>query len=366
MGDDAVDLRKRLNSHLAEIENLENGQFREFNVRRKLEEQLQGDLGAIASYISEAVSNDWAHPSKERQTRIKEIGAMIAPHNESLASLMYAKEPELKAMATKAGIMLKYTEVDQRLEQRLRRQLNISYDDAARTIELLSEHRLVTQQDIKKGLDYLYSETDLARKLELTRILAILKVPDTVPVVKELLSIPYRKEDSFDVNGLPQESYAEGMYRVAQEAIAYLGPHALTLRPVLEERIREIQAAEKGVPIGAHPFVRRWISIFSDEIERIEGRRAVETHMAVNGSGILSMEVKASTHEGANEQSHKNVLAQGPQTSENHSIVGSKSIQKSPNSLAKHGLKQLIVFIAAICAVLIGVTRYYMRKRRLR
>lgn len=253
-----------------------------FEERKKLEESVAATIWEIGRVLTQAPSKDWSEPSSERRELIARIGRLIAPYNAVLLDLGFRKDAESSDLASQSRTLLKYTVSDHLLSETLQQHFAGPPKQAGWATDLLIEHRLLNEADVQKLVQALSSEANPSRRISRALELSQLRRPEAVPILAEMLSVPFTMAGTGSNTGVGlTENEAMSKQRIAADAIAYLGPLAKPLLPLLRQRMAEIAAL---LPL---PEKQRYVTRLQVAIDQIEGKRPLQVRTALNASGAL-------------------------------------------------------------------------------
>lgn len=253
-----------------------------FEARKEFEQSLSTTIWNISRVLYEATSTDWANPSPERRAVIDRVQRAIAPYNPVLSSLGFRRDGESSTLANQSLTLLKYTRPDENLARALREHLAQPLNQSGPATELLFEHRLLNDSDKRTILEQFAAEQDVEKRIGRALGLSRMGMPEAVPVLAELLSVPFTMEGTGSNTGVGMtENNALMGYKKAIEAIQYLGTSAKPLLPLLKQRMQEIEAT---LPPSEK---QRYLSNLQVAVDQAEGKRPAKAPVAMNSSGPL-------------------------------------------------------------------------------
>lgn len=198
-----------------------------------------------------------------------------------LLDIGFRKDAESRALADQSVTLLKYTVPDQPFAVSLRQHLSGPLKESGPATELLFEHRLLNEADVQTVVQAL-SVSNPSARVGLALRLSQLQRPEAVPILAEMLSVPFTLAGTGSNTGVGlTENEAMSKQRIAADAIAYLGPLAKPLLPLLRQRMAEIAA------LLPHPEKQRYVTRLQVAIDQIEGKRPLQVRTALNASGTL-------------------------------------------------------------------------------
>lgn len=181
-------------------------------------------------------------------------------------------------MQSETRNLLKYSKPDAALLQTLRGHLaSGSLEQAGAAADLLFEYRSLTDADKRIALQRFAAVNDWGVREGWVIRLAQFGMDEAIPALQRMLENPL---PAAETPGNARDR-ALSEYRAAVEALYYLGPKAQALRPLLEQRLAELNGGleEPGRRIYAPPL--------QGAIDAVNGRRPVQIPSALNGSGYL-------------------------------------------------------------------------------
>ena len=282
----AENLEEKLKQRLDAIRAFASGQKGAIKSPKEMAIEMQNSISELAEGIFRVGSGNWAHPSPERKAFIDRFSSTIAPYNDALmqtgfASGVSSTSSPLYDLGQQCRTLLNYTKADDALANALRTHTAGLTPEACFAYDLLFQHRLLTPVEKAEIGQKLSAEKNWETQKEWALKCSEMLIPETVPVLREMLSVPFRAEGTIGSTGVFGENESLTNYRKAIEAINSLGPLAASLSPLLKERLKEIEAA---LPADQRQI---YAPQFRSAIDQVEGRKPLLVATAINGSGPL-------------------------------------------------------------------------------
>lgn len=277
----AETLDSRLKEHLEAIRAYNAGQTDAVPAPRELADALQlsiADLGRAVYLVDTSGSPD---PSPERKAVIDRFAALIAPYNGDLVKFGFSSDQALSRLPRQCLSLLDHTAPDESFATALWEHANGLTKDAWFAYDLLFQHRLLTPAERTELGQKVLAEPDRERRIRWAVKCSDMAIPEVVPVLHEMLSTPFTLEGTPGIDGTFTENDALSNYRLAIQAINTLGPLAASTLPLLQARLKELEAA---LPPEQ---VRFYTPGFRQAMEQVQGRQRLRIPVAINGSGLL-------------------------------------------------------------------------------
>jgi len=254
----------------------------DFATRRDFDETLGSTTWNLSRVFAAAESVDWGHPSPARLKLSQQAAETIAPYNALLYSVAFSDDVP-SSMQAECLSLLKYSKPDPTLSRTLRNQLaSGSLEHAGPAADLLFEYRSLNDED-KQNVARRFSEVrDRSIRAGWVIRVSTFGMSEAVSLLGRMLEVPLpsEKPKAGSSNGTPDGPLSD--YRAAAEAIDYLGQKAKVLRPLLEQRLSEInrdmEEAERRI----------YAPQLQGAIDAVDGRRPVQIPVALNASGLLT------------------------------------------------------------------------------
>ena len=222
-----------------------------------------------------------ASPSPEGRALIDQFALVIAPYNGDLLKIGFSRDPRLSELARQCRSLLDRTKPDESFVAELRTHLADLTDEAGYAYDLLFQHRQLTATEKSDLGRKVLAEPDRESRIRWARKASAMLIPEVVPVIREMLSVPFNADGTIGSTGVFGENEVLSNYSKAIDSINSLGPAAASVLPLLKARLQEIEAK---LP----PEQARIYSIqFQSAIAQVEGKRPLLIPTAINGSGPL-------------------------------------------------------------------------------
>lgn len=242
---------------------------------------MQATTSELINGVYKMESGEGANPSPQRRALIDRFAAVIAPYNRDLLKVAFSRDRALSELAHQCRSLLDHTKPDESFATELRTHLADLTNDAGYAYDLLFQHRLLTATEKSDLGRKVLAEPDRENRIRWAMKASAMLIPEVVPVLREVLSVPFNADGTTGSTGVFGENEALSNYRKAIEAINSLGPAAASVMPLLKARLQEIEAT---LP----PEQARIYSVqFQSAIAQVEGKRPLLIPTAINGSGRL-------------------------------------------------------------------------------
>ncbi len=242
---------------------------------------MQATTSELINGIYKVEAGEGAKPSSQRQELIDRFAALIAPYNNDLLKVGFNRDRALSELAHQCRSLLEHTKPDESFAAELRTHLADLTNDAGYAYDLLFQHRLLTATEKSALGQKVLAEPDRESRIRWAMKCSAMLIPEVVPVLQEMLSVPCTLEGTTGSTGVFGENEVLSNYRKAIEAINSLGPAAVSVLPLLKTRLQEIEA------ILPSEQARIYSVQFQSAIAQVEGKRPLLIPTAINGSGPL-------------------------------------------------------------------------------
>ena len=248
---------------------------------------MQNTLSELTTSVYKVGVESDGKPSAERMQFIKRFSMLIAPYNDALVKIGFIStdsltgDSDLYALSRQCLSMLEHTYSDDKLANALRTHASGLTSDAEAAYRLLFQHRSLNPSDRAALSRKVLAETDTETRHRWAVHCGKMNIPEVVPVLCEMLSVPFTLDGTTGSTGVFGENRAIANYREVVEVINVLGPAASAALPLLRQRLQELDAA---LPLEQK---RIYTTQLQHAIEQIEGNKPLFRPTAVNGSGPL-------------------------------------------------------------------------------
>jgi hypothetical protein len=335
-----------IKSHLETIKAYSTGNTDAIKAPKEMAAAMQNTLSELTEGVYKVGADSEGKPSPERKALIERIGSLIAPYNDALVTIGFASTDSLRGnsafydLSRQCLSMLDHTKPDDALANAIRaHSLGLSLEaDAA--YKLLFQHRLLAPSDQAELSRKLFAETDTSNRDRWAVQCGKMNFPEVVPILCEMLSVPFTPEGTTGSTGIFGENHAISNYRRVVEAINVLGPTAAPALPLLRQRLKELDAT---LP----PEQKRiYTAQLQHAIEQIEGKKPLLIPTAINGSGPLlsASQYHGSSRTEGNVSLHEISLSKQETNHRSPSPAnGAKATRPSISWLALAGISTVLV-----------------------
>jgi hypothetical protein len=242
---------------------------------------MQATTSELINGVYRMEAADGSNPSPQRQALIDRFASLIAPYNNDLLKIGFSRDPALSELAHQCRSLLDHTKPDESFVAELRTHLPDFTKEAGYAYDLLFQHRQLTATEKSDLGRKVLAEPDRESRIRWAMKASAMLIPEVVPVLREMLSVPFNADGTTGSTGVFGENEALSNCRKAIEAINSLGPLAVSVLPLLKARLNEIEAMLPSEQ--AHIYSLQ----FRSAIEQVQGRRPLLIPTAINGSGPL-------------------------------------------------------------------------------
>lgn len=268
-----------------------SGQTEAISSPKEVAHAMQATISELINGVYKMEAGVGSTPSSQRQALIDRFASVIAPYNNDLMKVGFTSDPALSDLAHQCRSLLDHTKPDDAFAAALREHLTDLTSDASYAYDLLFQHRLLTATEKTDLGRKVLAEPERENRIRWAVKCSKMSIPEVVPVLAEMLSVPFNAAGTTGSTGVFGENEALSNYCKAIEAINTLGPQAASVLPLLADRLKEIEA------MLPREQARIYSPQFRSAIAQIEGRKPLLIPTAINGSGPLVASSVLSLHE---------------------------------------------------------------------